>query len=89
MALETESPDPIQRVVSVFDKESSQFIKLVPIQQFSLEKYKVTFDVPASDPSMYEFYEISPEHLHLFTNEDIGFDFDEHVYYVECARIEK
>ncbi|WP_234733600.1 DUF7683 domain-containing protein [Tellurirhabdus bombi] len=89
MALDTEDPGPIQRVVSVFEKESSQFVKLIPLQHFSLEKYKATFDVPANDPSMHEFYEISPEHMPLFRDENIGFAFDEHIYYVECARIEK
>ncbi|WP_266367115.1 DUF7683 domain-containing protein [Tellurirhabdus rosea] len=75
----------VQRVISVFDRYSSEFVSMVPVRHFELEKFLYTFEVPSNDPMMYEFYEIRPEHLYALRNEEIYFDFDRYNYYVECA----
>jgi|GEM_PF-3958499 len=43
---------PVQRVVSVFRKESSEFVQMIPLRNFELEKFLYTFEVPSNDPMM-------------------------------------
>ena len=77
----------VRRVVTVFDKDTEEFITFFTLRNFDLTEYIYWFDVPQDDPLMYDFYEISPVNAHVMADEDILFDFDRNIYYLECSQV--
>lgn len=78
----------IERGISVFDKQTEEFVKRVPIH-LSLEQLKVICPPYDDDPLMYDVYKITKELAEKINelDKEISLDTNSFIYELDCIQV--
>lgn len=80
----------IERLITVFDKESDELIEEINIDSINFLELTRIFKPAKEDPLMYMAYEINEENsivLNTLLSEKIIFNLSKNLYFVECVQL--